>query len=311
MENRAHALIAGLFTLLLAVAAVGALWWFGGKNEVTDEYLVETTKNVTGLNPQAQVRYRGVRVGRVVSVELDPADVSRTLIHISIRQGIPITETTVAKLGYQGVTGIAHILLEETEKDSPRIVSKNGALARIPMQDSLIQELSDAGAEALRNARDVLDNANELLNEQNRQKISRMLANLEATSGNARDASAQLKALLTPENVERLNATLVHAEHTAKQAGPFFAEARGLVAKLQGVSDKLDRTLGDPPAGGSNALAPRLSDLAGELTTTSRELSRVLRVLEESPQSLVFGHQRAPGPGEAGFVAPGPQKETP
>ena len=30
MENRSHALIAGLFTVLLGLAALGALWWFGG-----------------------------------------------------------------------------------------------------------------------------------------------------------------------------------------------------------------------------------------------------------------------------------------
>ena len=42
MENRSHALIAGLFTLLLGVAAVLSLWWFGGKHEATREYLVVT-----------------------------------------------------------------------------------------------------------------------------------------------------------------------------------------------------------------------------------------------------------------------------
>ena len=31
MENRSHALIAGLFTLLLGISAIAALWWFSGK----------------------------------------------------------------------------------------------------------------------------------------------------------------------------------------------------------------------------------------------------------------------------------------
>jgi phospholipid/cholesterol/gamma-HCH transport system substrate-binding protein len=44
---------------------------------------------------------------------------------------------------------------------------------------------------------------------------------------------------------------------------------------------------------------------AASCRRTSRQLNRVLQMLEESPQSIVFGPPRhAPGPGEAGFVAP-------
>ena len=65
MENRSHALVAGLFALILGLSAVSALWWFGGKREATNQYVVLTKKNITGLNLQAQVRYRGIRVGKV------------------------------------------------------------------------------------------------------------------------------------------------------------------------------------------------------------------------------------------------------
>ena len=45
--------------------------------------------------------------------------------------------------------------------------------------------------------------------------------------------------------------------------------------------------------------------LAGLLASAEHGLNRVLRMLEESPQSLIFGHRAvAPGPGEPGFEAP-------
>lgn len=47
MENKAHALIAGTFTLLLLVATLAAIWWFGGKREAVSEFLVVTRQNVT------------------------------------------------------------------------------------------------------------------------------------------------------------------------------------------------------------------------------------------------------------------------
>ena len=58
MENRSHALIAGLFTLLLGIATLLALWWFGGKHEVTRDYLVVTNKNISGIADQRSRRTR-------------------------------------------------------------------------------------------------------------------------------------------------------------------------------------------------------------------------------------------------------------
>jgi phospholipid/cholesterol/gamma-HCH transport system substrate-binding protein len=312
MENRSHALIAGLFTLLLGISCIAALWWFGGQQEVSDQYLVITKKNITGLNAQAQVRYRGIRVGKVESIELDPKDVSNTLIRISISKGIPITRGTTAKLGYQGITGIAHVLLEETGKDNLPLEARGRELPRINMQDSLIQELTDVGGDTLRNARDLMASANQVLSPENRQNISKILSNLEATTTNTSEATAQLHKLLTPENIQLLRSTLVHAEQTTAQAGPFFAEARGLVSRLQSVSEKLDATLGESSTNSVSALVPRLSELSAELTANSAQLNRVLQMLEDSPQSLIFGRQKAaPGPGEPGFSIPPDSREKP
>lgn len=310
MENRSHALLAGLFALLLGLASVAVLWWFGGKQELTSEYLVVTTKTISGLSQQAQVRYRGVRVGKVESIELDPADFSNTLIRISVRKDLPITRGTTAKLGFQGVTGIAHVLLEDSGKDRAPLVGEAGQLARIPMQESLLQELSGVAGETLRNARDLLASANQALNPENRQRIEKTLANLEATTGNAKEATASLRQVLTPQNIRLLSSTLARVDQTAGQAAPFFAEARGLVSRLQSVSDKLETALGDPVSNG--ALVPRLNELSADLSSSSHQLNRVLQMLEDSPQSLIFGrHQASPGPGEKGFVAPETNKEQP
>ena len=312
MENRSHALVAGLVALILGLSTGASLWWFGGKKEATNQYVVITKKNITGLNLQAQVRYRGIRVGKVETIALDPHDVSNILIGVSIDKNIPVTRGTTAKLGYQGITGIAHVLLEDSGKDGLPLEANGDELPQILMQDSLIEELSDVGGETLRNARDFLANANEVLSPENRQNITRSLANLEATTSHAKDATAQLSRLVTPDNVRLLSSTLVRTEHAVAQAGPFFAEARGLVASLQSASEKLNATLGSSPGDGVAAFLPRLNELADELGSSSRQLNRVLQTLEDSPQSLIFGRQNAlPGPGEAGFVAPVIAKEMP
>jgi len=312
MENRSHALLAGLFTLFLGLAVVCSIWWFGGKHEATTDYTVVTRQNVTGLSLQGQVRYRGIRVGKVQAIELDPRDVRNILIRISVGSAVPVTRGTTAKLGYQGVTGIAHILLEDSGADQVPLRSVDGEPARIAMHSSLIEELSDAGGATLRQARDFLANANQMIDSENRQHLATILANLEATTANTNAVARELKRVLAADNQRLLNATLVHTEQAAAEAGPLLVESRQLMTRLQLVSDKLDLLLGDPSPGGIGALVARFNEVGSGLARNSRQLDRVLQVLEDSPQSLLFGPvSPLPGPGEAGFVVPSSRKGSP
>jgi phospholipid/cholesterol/gamma-HCH transport system substrate-binding protein len=305
MENRAHALVAGVFTLLLGLAAVLAVWWFGGKHEATAAYAVVSRHNVTGLNLQGQVRYRGIRVGKVEAIELDPAEAHNILIRISVDRRIPVTRNTIARLGYQGVTGIAHILLEDNGKDPTPLAGEGGGLPRITMQSSLIEELSEVGGATLRQARDFLERANLVLDDDNRRHLAGILGHLEATASDTREVTRQLRNLLADENLRLLSSTIARVDQAAAEAAPLLLESRRLVSSLQPVSEGLGRLIGEPSPGGIATLVTRLDEVGSELSANSRQLNRVLRMLEESPQSIVFGPPRhAPGPGEAGFVAP-------
>ena len=306
MENKSHAFIAGLFALVFGVAAILAIYWLGGGREETHEYVVVTKQNVGGLNPQAQVRYRGIRVGKVSDIRLDPDDYSNTLVTIDIRDDVPLTTGTVAKLNYQGITGLAHILLLESSKDTQPLQPNDAEPPRITMIPSLLEELGENGMATLRQARQLMASANDMMNEENRRHLTATLKNLEAASANMKPALenmtgtlVQMRKLLDDQNIRKLSGA-------AGEVGPLLSDARALVSKMQTATDKLDVAIGDASAGGSSALMPRLNELSTDFSMTSRQLSRVLRILEDSPQGLVFGAPALPpGPGEAGFAAGG------
>ena len=117
MENRAYAIIAGLFALLLCAALAGAFWWLGGSHKAEAEYEIMSTLPVVGLNPQAAVRYRGVSVGRVQEVALDSSDTNLILIRIGIDKRIRLTRGVFAKLVAQGLTGLSYIELDDSGLD--------------------------------------------------------------------------------------------------------------------------------------------------------------------------------------------------
>lgn len=301
MENRAYALIAGVFTLALAAALFFSVWWFGGKHDVTRDYLVVTQGNVTGLNLQAQVRYRGIRVGRVEDIHLDKNQPDDILVRIRILDEVPVNRSTVAILNYQGVTGLAQVQLEERGDDERPLEPAEDALPRIPMQPSLIQELSESGAETLRQARDLLAAANRLVGEENQKRIGNTLANLESISAGLKPAAqelgptlVQLRKALSDDNIRHLSAALEGGSGAAR-------EARELVAGLRRFSERLEQ--GGVGEGGGGLLSPRWGELADDIAVSTRQLDRVLHQVERDPQSLIFGTPPpVPGPGEPGFA---------
>jgi phospholipid/cholesterol/gamma-HCH transport system substrate-binding protein len=306
MENKSHAFIAGLFALVLGAAVIFALFWLRGTQENLRDYVVVTKHSIGGLNPQAQVRYRGIRVGKVTDIRLDRDNPSDILIKISIADDIPLTKGTVATLSYQGVTGIAHVLLVDNGKNREPLVAIDGNPPRIAMSPSLFDEVSESGTTALHQAQEIMTAASDLLNEENRRRFAATLVNLEAASASMKPALdnmnaslLQVRKLLDDRNVRGLS-------QAAGEVGPLLADTRQLVGRMQATADKLDVAIGDASAGGTSALMPRLNELAADFSLTSRQLSRVLRLLEDSPQGLVFGVPAAtPGPGEPGFSSAG------
>jgi phospholipid/cholesterol/gamma-HCH transport system substrate-binding protein len=198
--------------------------------------------------------------------------------------------------------------LLETGKDMEPLKQNDEQPPRITMIPSLLEELGETGMATLKQARQMMISANAILDDENRTNLKATLVNLEAASGhmkpvleNLNTTLVQVKKLLDDRNIRNLS-------QAAGEVQPLLADTRVLIGKMQVATDKLDVAIGDASAGGTAALMPRLNELATDFSLTSRQLSRVLRVLEDSPQGLVFGAPAlAPGPGEAGFN-PGGEK---
>ena len=309
MESRAHALATGIFTVLLGIAAALAVWWLSGKREATAEYMLVSSKSLTGLNPQATVRFRGVRAGKVEDIRVDPQDRRNILVRITIAEGFPIMKSTTARLNYQGVTGIAYVQLDDDGSSNQPLTAPEGELARIPLQPSDIESLAESAQEMLQRSRVLIDRVNNLLSDQTVAHINRTVANLDAATAGlgdtikaAPEVIAALKQVVSESNIRRLQAILANLERTSGEAAPLAADLRQLVSSLQAASKRVE-TLGNQ-AGAElvGTTLPRIDMLVQDLSGTSRHLSRLLQELEGSPQALIFGRAAPrPGPGEKGF----------
>ena len=107
MENKSHAFAAGAFVIAVVALLLGLATWLSRDQQEGDIYELSTAESVTGLSEQAAVRFRGINIGKVTQIGFDPLNKGQVLLRISIRKDVPLTESTYATLGYQGVTGLA------------------------------------------------------------------------------------------------------------------------------------------------------------------------------------------------------------
>jgi phospholipid/cholesterol/gamma-HCH transport system substrate-binding protein len=282
MENRAYALAAGLFTVLLAVALVAAGLWFRRDDVRFAQYLVTTTSSVSGLKTEAPVRYRGVDVGRVETIRIEPGVSGRIHIRIGVQEDTPITKSNYAQLGYQGVTGLAFVSLNDDGTSSELLKAGGREPPRIDLRPSVF----DSSLDLVAAVNELSGRMNDLLNEENRRLVTRVLGGIER-------ASRQ-----TGELAERLQ----------PGAEKVFAEIGALSRKLEERSLAFDRMaasleeVGVAARSFNDETLPRFNALVEQLNRDTRALDRVLNAVGENPQSFVFGAPRGrPGPGEPGF----------
>jgi len=312
VESRAYALVTGLF--VLGIAGCIVLWaqWLAKVPIARSPYRVVSTVPVSGLNPEAQVRYRGMGVGRVNAIGLDPKDPRRILISIDVDNNIPVTRGTYAQLGMEGITGIAYVHLLDTYRDmEPAAKSADGA-AELPLKPSFFDALSDDAEGAMRDARELMANVNALLNPDNRKRIGttlasleRIAANLEAVSARMPGVVARTESWLSEENrrlaagsLERINETMKSMPELARETQQLVRDARELVGQVGKLSAEARGAAGAV----SGDTLPRVNALAESVDRGAQRVGRLALQLDRDPQSAIFGRKPGrPGPGEPGF----------
>jgi len=309
MENRSHALMTGFFTITLLIAAVLFGLWFNRDRVERVPYQIATVQSVPGLNQQAAVRYRGLDVGKVASIVFDPKLPGQILINMSVNPETPITKTTFATLGYQGVTGLAYIQLDDEQVGSPLMGTSSDNPARIPLRPGLFDQLEKQGKQILSQAEEVSKRLNNLLSPENQKTILGAFADVSATA----QAYRELPQKLEP-TIEKLPALTEQAQKTLNSFAAFAANADRLTTKLQAPGGPIDRasntidrvglSLEAVTSGVELDALPHVISLSDETRSSMRALKNTMNKLNERPQSILFGAPGTPpGPGEAGFSA--------
>ena len=308
MENRSHALAAGLFVVLLGAALAAISVWFGKDDgKKLAPYVILTSADVSGLKSEAPVRYRGVDVGRVQTIRLQPEGHGLIEIRVGIDPATPVTAATYAQLGYLGVTGMTFISLQDKSSGTGAPVATS---ADKPAVIAMKPSLMDSGENLLGSVGELVDRASSLLNDENRGRAAKLLANAEQATGRMTELAERLEpaARQLPALVTDARGMLVAVKGAASRVDEVESSWNALALKFETRLDTLTTVAANAEDVGAAARSiqedtvPRLNSLVAGLNRQTRSLDRVIQTLSEQPQSLVFGNAppRA-GPGEPGY----------
>ena len=304
MEPKVSYVLVGAFVVLFGAVLIVIVLWLvrGGPQRTYRSYYAYFGESVSGVTEDSVVRYKGINVGRVRNMRLDPENPERVRLVLDIAEGTPIKEDTVASLATQGLTGLAFVELGGGTRDSPPLTPPPGQpYPVIKIKPSL--PLDQAASTLMTSLNEIASSLKDLTDKESRDSIRKTMVNLaeltaalkqrekeldklfsstDRTLENTREATEKLPAL-----VSRVTETAAAVENMAQQIARTGKSVDSLVAgSQQDVQRFTNQTLSEAGL------------LIAELRQLTERLQRLAQQVEQNPRSLLFGRRPAPGPGE-------------
>ncbi len=207
-----------------------------------------------GLEPGASVLFGGINAGQITAVRPWSSDPTHIEILLAVKQGTPLNEKSVAKLGMVSLMNAAALSISTGSNDAKRLPPGSS----IPSQEAAsLDEI--AGKMAV-----VTDNANAL--------ITQVQVELTGITGDARTLLANLNTVTGPGNQQRVRMTL-------DQVNGLLADERPKIDRLSdqllAVTQHTDSTIQNVNGTVTDLREPMRKDLA-ELQDTLLQAKSLL-----------------------------------
>ncbi len=182
METHVNYVRVGTFVIGGFFAMIFFILWLNkvGLGESTQPYHIYFKGSVAGLKIGSGVQYRGVPIGKVSEIKIDPENVEQIVVTVMIDKGAVIKEDMIASLEVQGLTGGAYIQINggTTQAHNLRDVSHKH-IPVIASKSSLIEEVSATIPDILKKMDGLISEMRGVFSDENRQSFAQTMKNIE------------------------------------------------------------------------------------------------------------------------------------
>jgi phospholipid/cholesterol/gamma-HCH transport system substrate-binding protein len=314
LEIRASYVLVGAVVLaLLAGLAAFSLWLVeAGVDRDVARYEIAFAGSVSGLQEGGQVLYRGIPVGRVGNIRIDPGNVETVLVTVEVDRETPIKADTIATLEFQGLTGIAYVQLRGGTQASARLDPNARTPPRIASHRSALERVFESTPELLARTVAVVDRLSLLLTDENMESLAGILRNVETVTATLADRSAEVDEVLsgaanmtgviqgTAAEIRQLATDLrqltgrldQQVEGVSTDLGDTLTDLRGAASSTAGAAGRLEQMLGELEEPVDDFAATGLyefTQLIGETRLLVAALSRITKEFERDPAGFLIG----------------------
>lgn len=300
MEREANYAAVGAFVLLVIVMGGMFVYWYSDSREHRDytRYEIYFEGSVSGLERGAAVRFLGVDVGRVADMRVDTRDTVRVQVIADIDSSAPVSETTVAELSLQGITGLLYIDL--IRNNGTRRLSSAVPSERYPVIRSVrsnFDVLLSSLPELIGIVSGVAERAAMIMSDQNIASLSKTLANLDKSTEGLPETMREVRSLVADLRgaTAEINAVATSARSVTDTAGPEIITAlkrvREVTDNLASTSARIDRLVEENRQdlrSFTREGLPELERFLREGRAAAREIRDLSRSLREDPSQLLY-----------------------
>jgi phospholipid/cholesterol/gamma-HCH transport system substrate-binding protein len=261
LKRSNEALVGVVIVIGVVVIALGTMWLQGVRPGAADVEMQAVFESVGQINPGNPVKIRGVRVGRVRRIEVDPGgEVVR--VHFRIQEDVPLPPEPVVILSPESMFGdwqaeiVSRDRFPEYRYARPR--------AEDDMAGYAIPDISQLTATADRISADIeilTERIGIAFSEETAQNIASLIENVEAVTERLSELVSQQAESFT-DITDDLRAATHQIEAAAAGARETFERASETLAR-----EDLDATFRDLAV-----VAANFREVSGELGETNQEV---------------------------------------
>ncbi len=184
MNSKVNYTLVGIFVLFaIGLILVFVTWLMEPTNKKAVQlYKINFSESVSGLNIDSPVKYRGVTIGNVKEMRINPDNIEVIEVLISVDDAAPIKIDTVAKLKAQGITGLNFVDLSEGRKESACLETLGkDDIPEIKSIPSFLVRMEESFGSVSTNLMKTMHNVQMLLDEVNREQLSKALVHFANT----------------------------------------------------------------------------------------------------------------------------------